>query len=43
MLTQGATWADDHSSYSIYLYGGLSPPNGTAFDDVYILTLPSFK
>jgi hypothetical protein len=26
-----------------YLYGGLGfPPNGTGFDDVYILTLPSF-
>ncbi|KAE9979937.1 hypothetical protein EG327_006845 [Venturia inaequalis] len=40
----GATWPDDHSSYNIYLYGGLGiPPNGTAFDDVYILSLPSFK
>jgi hypothetical protein len=39
----GATWADDHSSWNIYLYGGLEiPPNGNAFDDVYILTLPSF-
>jgi hypothetical protein len=39
----GATWADDHSSYNIYLYGGLGiPPNGVGFDDVYILSLPSF-
>jgi Kelch motif len=37
----GATHADDQSSYNIYLYGGLSM-NGTAFDDVYILSLPSF-
>ncbi|KAF2673414.1 hypothetical protein BT63DRAFT_368620, partial [Microthyrium microscopicum] len=39
----GATWANDHSSYNIYLYGGLGiPPNGAGFDDVYILSLPSF-
>lgn len=40
----GATWAQDQSSYNIYLYGGLGipPNNGTGFDDVYILTLPSF-
>ncbi|KAF2424874.1 hypothetical protein EJ08DRAFT_723414 [Tothia fuscella] len=40
----GVTWPDDHSSYNIYLYGGLGvPPNTTAFDDVYILSLPSFR
>ncbi|KAH0556047.1 hypothetical protein GP486_006013 [Trichoglossum hirsutum] len=40
----GATWAQDKSSYNIYLYGGLGfPPNTTAYDDVYILTLPSFR
>ncbi|KAF1347039.1 hypothetical protein BDV97DRAFT_371569 [Delphinella strobiligena] len=39
----GATWASDQSSYNIYLYGGLSmPPNTMGFDDVYILTIPSF-
>jgi hypothetical protein len=39
----GATWADDRSSYNIYLYGGLGlPPNDVGFDDVYILSLPSF-
>ncbi|OCK82337.1 hypothetical protein K432DRAFT_472509 [Lepidopterella palustris CBS 459.81] len=39
----GATWAQDRSSYNIYLYGGASmPPNTNGFDDVYILTLPSF-
>jgi hypothetical protein len=39
----GATWADDHSSYNIYLYGGLGvAPDGVGFDDVYILSLPSF-
>jgi hypothetical protein len=40
----GATWAQDQSSYNIYLYGGNSVPaeGGPGFDDVYILTLPSF-
>ncbi|KAF2004831.1 hypothetical protein P154DRAFT_20057 [Amniculicola lignicola CBS 123094] len=38
----GATWADDHSSYNIYLYGGYGVDNVTGFDDVYILSLPSF-
>ena len=39
----GATWADDYSSYNVYLYGGLGvPPNGLGFDDVYILSMPSF-
>ncbi|KAF2085940.1 hypothetical protein K490DRAFT_74814 [Saccharata proteae CBS 121410] len=43
----GATWAQDQSSYNIYLYGGLGVNNGSsngssAFDDVYILSLPSF-
>ncbi|KAF2117870.1 hypothetical protein BDV96DRAFT_405557 [Lophiotrema nucula] len=38
----GITWADDHSSYNIYLYGGFGMENGTGFDDAYILSLPSF-
>ncbi|KAF2398260.1 hypothetical protein EJ06DRAFT_558116 [Trichodelitschia bisporula] len=39
----GATWAQDQSSYNIYLYGGASmPPNTVGFDDIYILSLPSF-
>ncbi|KAF2732456.1 hypothetical protein EJ04DRAFT_513917 [Polyplosphaeria fusca] len=38
----GATWADDYSSYNIYLYGGFGIENVTGFDDAYILTLPSF-
>ncbi|KAI8634555.1 hypothetical protein F5Y19DRAFT_116791 [Xylariaceae sp. FL1651] len=39
----GATWADDQSSYNIYLYGGAGmPPSIAGFDDVYILSLPSF-
>lgn len=39
----GATWAPDQSSYNIYLYGGASmPPNTSGFDDVYILTIPTF-
>ncbi|KAI9730989.1 MAG: hypothetical protein M1834_005450 [Cirrosporium novae-zelandiae] len=39
----GATWAQDRSSFNIYLYGGEGmPPDITGFDDVYILTIPSF-
>ncbi|OCL04949.1 hypothetical protein AOQ84DRAFT_106417 [Glonium stellatum] len=39
----GAAWAQDRSSYNIYLYGGASmPPNTVGFDDVYILSIPSF-
>ena len=35
--------APDNSSHHIYLYGGWNPlDNGTAFDDVYILSMPSF-
>ncbi|KAF2127052.1 hypothetical protein P153DRAFT_377359 [Dothidotthia symphoricarpi CBS 119687] len=36
------TWADDKSSYNIYSYGGYGFGNSLAFDDVYILSLPSF-
>lgn len=40
----GATWAEDQSSYNIYLYGGFGfGENITGFDDVYILTLPTFE
>ncbi|KAH0845881.1 hypothetical protein FOPE_11663 [Fonsecaea pedrosoi] len=40
----GATWADDQSSYNIYLYGGFGfGENTTGFDDVYILTMPTFE
>ncbi|XP_044715694.1 kelch motif domain-containing protein [Hirsutella rhossiliensis] len=39
-------WAPDRSSFNIYLWGGLSVPppavNATSFNDIYILTLPSF-
>ncbi|ETS85723.1 hypothetical protein PFICI_03748 [Pestalotiopsis fici W106-1] len=39
----GVTWADDQSSYNVYLYGGLGMPNYTSgYDDVYILSMPSF-
>ena len=39
----GAVWAQDQSSYNIYLYGGAGfAENATGFDDVYILTLPAF-
>jgi hypothetical protein len=34
--------APDNSSHHIYLYGGIDPITNTAFDDVLILTLPSF-
>ncbi|KAB5530408.1 hypothetical protein GE09DRAFT_974348 [Coniochaeta sp. 2T2.1] len=39
-------WAPDKSSFNIYLWGGLSVPppvvNATSFNDIYILTIPSF-
>ncbi len=38
----GATWSDDQSSYNIYLYGGYGFNGVAAYDDAYILTLPSF-
>ncbi|KAH7252247.1 hypothetical protein BKA59DRAFT_525623 [Fusarium tricinctum] len=39
----GATWVKDQSSYNIYLYGGAGEEEGSVgFDDIYILTLPSF-
>ncbi|KAG7118051.1 Kelch repeat-containing protein like [Verticillium longisporum] len=41
----GVTWAEDQSSYNIYLYGGAPPPEdepGAGFDDLYILSMPSF-
>jgi hypothetical protein len=34
--------APDNSSHHIYLYGGFDPITGTGFDDVLILTIPSF-
>lgn len=39
----GAAWADDRSSYNIYLYGGASIDKGVGYGDVYVLSLPSFK
>ncbi|KAF5529036.1 hypothetical protein FMEXI_14395 [Fusarium mexicanum] len=40
----GATWAKDHSSYNIYIYGGGGfEPDTIGFDDIYILTIPSFQ
>ncbi|KAH8673072.1 hypothetical protein BGZ61DRAFT_508751 [Ilyonectria robusta] len=40
----GATWAQDGSSYNIYIYGGAGFPSNTAdYDDIYILTIPSFQ
>lgn len=40
----GATWAEDQSSYNIYIYGGAGfPPETAGFDDIYILSIPSFQ
>ncbi|KAH7389351.1 hypothetical protein DE146DRAFT_160791 [Phaeosphaeria sp. MPI-PUGE-AT-0046c] len=39
----GVTWPADRSSFNIYLYGGYGFGDPAAFDDVYILSLPSFK
>ncbi|KAK1751333.1 hypothetical protein QBC47DRAFT_329977 [Echria macrotheca] len=40
----GATWAQDQSSYNIYIYGGAGfPPDTTGYDDIYILSIPSFQ
>ncbi|VUC25921.1 unnamed protein product [Clonostachys rosea] len=40
-------WAPDNSSYNVYLWGGKAeyPPvtNASAYSDVYILSMPSFK
>lgn len=38
----GAAWAEDRSSYNIYLYGGASVGQGIGYGDVWILSLPSF-
>ncbi|KAF1846853.1 uncharacterized protein K460DRAFT_425442 [Cucurbitaria berberidis CBS 394.84] len=37
----GVVWAADHSSYNIYLFGGIGT-NETALEDVWVLSLPSF-
>lgn len=40
----GSTWTEDQTSYNIYIYGGFGfGENATGFDDVYILTLPTFE
>ncbi|EFX04685.1 hypothetical protein CMQ_1613 [Grosmannia clavigera kw1407] len=39
----GVTWTEDRSSYNIYIYGGAGFPPATAgYDDVYVLSIPSF-
>lgn len=39
----GVTWADDQSTYNIYLFGGLGFGDQEAgYGDVYALTLPTF-
>ncbi|KAH7345963.1 hypothetical protein BKA66DRAFT_325438 [Pyrenochaeta sp. MPI-SDFR-AT-0127] len=37
------TWADDKTSFNIYLYGGYGFGDRKAFNDVYILSIPSFQ
>ncbi|KAM0342387.1 hypothetical protein ACHAPU_009574 [Fusarium lateritium] len=39
----GATWAKDQSSYNVYIYGGAGFPPAVGYDDIYILTIPSFQ
>ncbi|CAI6335497.1 unnamed protein product [Periconia digitata] len=39
----GAAWAEDRSSYNIYLFGGASIGEGVGYGDVWVLSLPSFK
>ncbi|KAH7187040.1 hypothetical protein DER44DRAFT_681191 [Fusarium oxysporum] len=40
----GATWVRDYTSCNIYITGGAGfPPNTTGYDDIYILTIPSFQ
>ncbi|KZM20907.1 uncharacterized protein EKO05_0006355 [Ascochyta rabiei] len=38
----GVVWAEDRSSYNIYLYGGASVGEGEGYGDVWVLSLPSF-
>ncbi|CAG8955611.1 hypothetical protein HYFRA_00009565 [Hymenoscyphus fraxineus] len=39
-----SAWSADRTSYNIYLYGGLGfGDNGPGFDDMWILSLPSFQ
>lgn len=34
--------AKDNSSHNVYMYGGYDPMKNASYDDVYILSLPSF-
>ncbi|KAF1969795.1 hypothetical protein BU23DRAFT_403088, partial [Bimuria novae-zelandiae CBS 107.79] len=38
----GVVWAEDQSSYNIYLFGGIGP-DGAGLGDVYVLSVPSFQ
>ncbi|UPX11151.1 uncharacterized protein EKO05_0001773 [Ascochyta rabiei] len=38
----GVAWANDHSSYNIYVQGGVRD-DGATFGETYILTIPSFQ
>ncbi|KAF1933018.1 uncharacterized protein M421DRAFT_98183 [Didymella exigua CBS 183.55] len=37
----GVVWAEDYSSYSIYIYGGIGSKD-TALGDLHVLSIPSF-
>ncbi|KAJ4346649.1 uncharacterized protein N0V89_010580 [Didymosphaeria variabile] len=38
----GVVWAEDQSSYNIYLFGGLGS-DGAGLGDLYVLSIPSFQ
>ncbi|KKA28696.1 hypothetical protein TD95_003438 [Thielaviopsis punctulata] len=43
LFCAGAAWAKDRSSYNIYIYGGMDVHEGWGYDDLYILSIPSFR
>lgn len=38
----GQKSANDNSSFNFYIHGGIDPSNNTVYDDVHVLSLPSF-
>ncbi|KAH8692510.1 hypothetical protein GQ44DRAFT_719790 [Phaeosphaeriaceae sp. PMI808] len=40
--TSGVKSAKDNSSHNVYIYGGYDPIRSIMYDDVYVLSLPSF-
>jgi len=38
----GVKAAKDNSSYNVYIYGGYDPTQSIMYDDIYVLSLPSF-